>query len=69
MKRLLLFLLLPLLLLQGCRSDKTALYKSERRYLNSQYGCVHNDWQFHYNGKWYDATVHGNIHDDLLANE
>ena len=68
MKRLL-FLLLPLLLLQGCKSDKTTLCKTERRYLNSQYGCVHNSWQFRYNGKWYDATVPGNIHDDLLANK
>ena len=66
MKRLLLFLL-PLLLLQGCKTNTRTGY--ERRYLNSQYGCVHNSWQFCYNGKWYDATVPGNIHDDLLANE
>ncbi len=62
-------LLMLIVTFAGCRSDKTTFYKSERRYLNSQYGCVQNSWQFRYNGKWYDATVPGNIHDDLLANE
>ena len=66
---LILSLLVAVIALAGCRSDKTASLKSERRYLNSQYGCVHNSWQFRYNGKWYDATVPGNIHDDLLANK
>lgn len=53
----------------SCRNDKNTLYKSERRYLNSEFGCVHNEWQFRYNGQWHEATVPGNIHDDLLANE
>ena len=66
---LILSLLIAIVALTGCKSDKTTLYKCERRYLNSQYGCVHNGWQFRYNGKWYNATVPGNIHDDLLANE
>lgn len=64
-----LWMMLISTLFTGCKSDKTTLYKSERRYLNSQYGCVHNSWQFRYNGKWYDATVPGNIHDDLLTNK
>ena len=68
MKRLL-PLLLAAVLLTGCRSNQTTLWKSERVYLNSQYGCHSNAWQFQYGGKWYSATVPGNIHDDLLANK
>ena len=64
---LILSLLIAIIALTGCKTNTRTDY--ERRYLNSQYGCVHNSWQFRYGGKWYDATVPGNIHDDLLANE
>lgn len=64
---LILSLLVAIIALTGCKTNTRTDY--ERRYLNSQYGCVQNSWQFRYNGKWYDATVPGNIHDDLLANE
>ena len=71
MKRLLLFLLLPLLLLQGCKTNTRTGY--ERRYLNSQYGCVNNEWKVGLPDEWplrpHSATVPGNIHDDLLANK
>ena len=51
----------------GCR---TRAHKDAEdcMYLNSRYGCVQNEWQFLYKGKWYPATVPGNIHDDLLKN-
>lgn len=69
MNRLILSALISAILLVACRSDKPTTIKSERRYLNSEFGCVHNEWQFRYGGKWYEATVPGNIHDDLLANQ
>lgn len=65
--RRLLYILLPILLLQGCKTDSRTGY--ERRYLNSEFGCVHNEWQFCHQGQWYTATTPGNIHDDLLANK
>ena len=51
----------------GCNDDSNATFEKVQ-YLNSQFGCIQNDWQFQYEGKWYKATVPGNIHDDLLAN-
>lgn len=70
MKRLL-YLLLPLLLLQGCKTNTRTGY--ERRYLNSQFGCVHNNWTVSLPGSCgqedHPATVPGNIHDDLLADK
>ena len=55
-------------LLAGCKHNKPNT-TFEKRYLNSDFGCVHNQWEFKYDGKWYPATVPGNIHDDLLANK
>lgn len=69
MKRLIPILLLAAVLLVACRTDQTTLWKSDRVYLNSEFGCVHNAWQFRCGGQWYAATVPGNIHDDLLANK
>ena len=69
MNRLILSALISAILLVACRTDQTTLWKSDRVYLNSEFGCVHNAWQFRYGGQWCAATVPGNIHDDLLANE
>ena len=69
MNRLILSALISAILLVACRTDQTTLWKSDRVYLNSEFGCVHNAWQFRYGGQWYAATVPGNIHDDLLANK
>jgi beta-galactosidase/beta-glucuronidase len=69
MKRLPLLILLAAILLVACRTDQTTLWKSDRVYLNSEFGCVHNAWQFRCGGQWHSATVPGNIHDDLLANK
>lgn len=60
-------LLFTVSLLAGCRRFGTNT-GYERRSLNSDHGCVHNNWEFKYKGKWYPATVPGNIHDDLIAN-
>ena len=70
MNRLALPALISAILLVACRTDQTTtLWKSDRVYLNSEFGCVHNAWQFRCGSQWYTATVPGNIHDDLLANK
>ena len=51
----------------GCKIDNIESCENVR-FLVSKSGCTTNDWQFQYNGKWYPATVPGNIHDDLLQN-
>ena len=58
-------LLLALLFL-GCKTDK--MPATHIQSLESKSGCISNDWQFQYQGQWYPATVPGNIHTDLLAN-
>ena len=64
--RLILTLLLPLLLFMGCKTDK--MPATHVQSLESKSGCISNNWQFQYQGQWYPATVPGNIHTDLLAN-
>ncbi len=65
--RLTLILLLSLLLFTGCKqADK--LPATHAQSLDSKSGCIQNDWQFQYQGKWYPATVPGSVHADLLAN-
>lgn len=64
--RLILTLLLPLLLFMGCKTDKMPAMHVQS--LESKSGCISNNWQFQYQGQWYPATVPGNIHTDLLAN-
>ena len=71
MKRLFLLAVLAAVLLAGCHTNSRTGY--ERRYLNSQYGCVNNEWLVCLQGEIlnnaHPATVPGNIHDDLLANK
>ena len=71
MKRLFLLAVLAAVLLTGCHTNSRTGY--ERRYLNSQYGCVNNEWLVCLQGEIlnnaHPATVPGNIHDDLLANK
>lgn len=71
MKRLTLFLLACLMVASfcGCKSHDKLAKSTEIQYLNSKFGCVQHDWQFQYEGQWYNATVPGNIHTDLLNNE
>ncbi|MCR4872539.1 MAG: hypothetical protein K5885_03225, partial [Bacteroidales bacterium] len=69
MNRLILSAFISVILLVACRTDQTTLWKSDRVYLNSEFGCVHNAWQFRCGDQWHSATVPGNIHDDLLANK
>lgn len=64
--RLTLILLIPLLFLVSCKTDK--MPATHVQSLESKSGCISNDWQFQYQGQWYPATVPGNIHTDLLAN-
>ena len=45
MNRLILPALISTILLVACRTDQTTLWKSDRVYLNSEFGCVHNAWQ------------------------
>ena len=63
--------LLAAVLLTGCHTNSRTGY--ERRYLNSQYGCVNNEWTVSLPSenplRTHPATVPGNIHDDLLANK
>ena len=63
-------ILLATVLLTGCHTNSRTGY--ERRYLNSQYGCVNNEWTVSLPSenplRTHPATVPGNIHDDLLAN-
>lgn len=54
------------LLFMGCKTDK--MPATHVQSLESKSGCISNDWQFQYQGQWYPATVPGNIHTDLLAN-
>ena len=58
--------LLLALLFMGCKTDK--MPATHIQSLESKSGCISNDWQFQYRGQWYPATVPGNIHTDLLAN-
>ena len=71
MKRLFLLAVLAAILLTGCHTNSRTGY--ERRYLNSQYGCVNNEWTVSLPSENplspHPATVPGNIHDDLLANK
>ena len=64
--RLTLILLIPLLFFMGCKTDK--MPATQVQSLDSKSGCISNDWQFQYQGQWYPATVPGNIHTDLIAN-
>ena len=64
----LLIILFSITLLFGCKKSESNI-TFERHYLNSEYRCVKNQWEFKYQGKWYPATVPGNIHDDLIANK
>ena len=64
--RLTLILLIPLLFFMGCKTDK--MPATQVQSLDSKSGCISNDWQFQYQGQWYPATVPGNIHTDLMAN-
>lgn len=52
----------------GCKTSSPEVHDAVH-FLNSKFGCIQNDWQFQYQGKWYPATVPGNIHDDLLHNQ
>lgn len=63
---LILILLIPLLLFTSCKTDK--MPATQVQSLDSKSGCISNDWQFQYQGQWYPATVPGNIHTDLMAN-
>ena len=63
----LLLLLVPLFF-SACKRAERLTPTEEVRYLNSKFGCISNSWEFEYQGKWYPATVPGNIHDDLLHN-
>ena len=63
---LILILLIPLLFFMGCKTDK--MPATQVQSLDSKSGCISNDWQFQYQGQWYPATVPGNIHTDLIAN-
>ena len=73
MKRLfpVLIVIFAALLLTGCHTNSRTGY--ERRYLNSQYGCIYNEWTVSLPSESplspHPATVPGNIHDDLLANK
>lgn len=63
-------LVLAVVLLAGCHTNTRTDY--ERRYLNSQHGCLNNEWKVRLQGEIFNehpATVPGNIHDDLLANK
>ena len=63
---LILILLIPLLFFTSCKTDK--MPATQVQSLDSKSGCISNDWQFQYQGQWYPATVPGNIHTDLMAN-
>lgn len=63
------FMICIALMISGCKENKNQVKSSECRYLNSNWGCINNNWQFKYHGKWYPATIPGNIHDDLLKNK
>lgn len=62
----LLITILLALLFWGCKTDK--MPATQVQSLDSKSGCISNDWQFQYQGQWYPATVPGNIHTDLIAN-
>lgn len=66
MKKILLFAALLCGLLACKHTDKLPAMHTQS--LDSKSGCISNDWQFQYQGQWYPATVPGNIHTDLLAN-
>lgn len=63
-----LFLIVASLSFSACKHVERLAPTEEVRYLNSKFGCITNDWEFEFQGKWYPATVPGNIHDDLLHN-
>ena len=64
MKKHLYILFSLLLLCSACHKNPETLQPTETRLtLNG------SNWEFLYQGKWFPATVPGNIHDDLLANE
>ena len=64
MKKHLYILFFLLLLCSACHKNPETLQPTETRLtLNG------SNWEFLYQGKWFPATVPGNIHDDLLANE
>lgn len=63
-----LFLIVASLFFSACKRVERLAPTGEVRYLNSKFGCITNDWEFEFQGKWYPATVPGNIHDDLLHN-
>lgn len=63
-----LFLAALIFMFSSC-GEKSDVVAYQKRYLNSNFGCLNNEWQFKYNGKWYSAKVPGNIHDDLLSNQ
>lgn len=65
---LILLTLLVAVTLQNCKPKKDAV-AYQKHYLNTNFGCVTNSWQVKYNGSWYDATVPGNVHSDLLTNK
>lgn len=50
----------------SCKTDK--MPATQVQSLDSKSGCISNDWQFQYQGQWYPATVPGNIHTALMAN-
>ncbi len=58
--------LLMTLFFTSCKTDK--MPATQVQSLDSKSGCISNDWQFQYQGQWYPATVPGNIHTDLMAN-
>ena len=66
MKKILLFAALLCGLCACKHTDKLPAMHTQS--LDSKSGCISNDWQFQYQGQWYPATVPGNIHTDLLAN-
>ena len=66
MKKILLFAALLFGLCACKHTDKLPAVHTQS--LDSKSGCISNDWQFQYQGQWYPATVPGNIHTDLLAN-
>ena len=66
MKKILLFAALLFGLCACKHTDKLPAMHTQS--LDSKSGCISNDWQFQYQGQWYPATVPGNIHTDLLAN-
>lgn len=62
-------LLSLLCLSQGCRKADMPRPSVTVSPLNSNASGMSHEWQFQYRGRWYPATVPGNIHDDLLQNK